>query len=68
VWLLISLTACKANISEGMDDAGTGSDADADAATSRGPWRTPEPIAITPVGDDDPTATGGTQRLWQTTR
>lgn len=67
VWLIVSLTACKANISEGMHDAavGSGDAADAgDAATMLGPWRTPEALAITPVGDDDPSATGDLLELY----
>ncbi|HEX5060528.1 MAG TPA: hypothetical protein VFV99_14270 [Kofleriaceae bacterium] len=62
--LLISLTACKASISEGMDDAGAGSDAPRADALPLGPWGPPEPIGITPVGDDDPTATGDLLELY----
>ncbi|HEY5945226.1 MAG TPA: hypothetical protein VIV40_07040 [Kofleriaceae bacterium] len=67
--LLVSLTACKASISEGMGDAsgagdGASIDAARDAAAPLGPWSAPTPVAITPVGDDDPTATGDLLELF----
>jgi hypothetical protein len=62
--LLISLTACKASIGEGMDDAGgtgadgmTGSDAATDGPPPLPPWGPPMAVPITPAGDDDPSLT-----------
>src|SRR5262245_946591 len=48
-----------------MDDAANGSgDAPVDAAVPLGPWSAPTPIEITPVDDDDPTATGDLLELY----
>jgi Tol biopolymer transport system component len=44
------------------DDAVT--DARADGSTQLGSWGTPVPLDITPVGDDDPTATGDLLELY----
>lgn len=67
--LLLALTACKANLSDGMDDGGVpgdgpGTDAGGDASTQLGSWGTPTPLDITPVGDDDPSATGDLLELY----
>lgn len=65
--MLISLTACKANIADGMDDAAVpspdGSGA-LDAMMQLGPWQAPTPIDIPPVGDDDPSATADLLELY----
>lgn len=67
--LLVSLTACKASIASGMGDAAvdggdeTG-DGRGDASMQLSPWGTPTPVDITPVGDDDPSATADLLELY----
>ncbi|HEY5923743.1 MAG TPA: hypothetical protein VIV11_18805 [Kofleriaceae bacterium] len=65
--LLVSLTACKASISDGMDgsvvgDIGEGSGSD--ATIQLGPWGPPTALDFAAVGDDDPTATGDMLELY----
>src|SRR5690242_12916767 len=65
--LLISLTACKASIGDGMADGAVGSDGnalDTMMMAPLGPWGSPTPIDIPPVDDDDPTATGDLLELY----
>jgi hypothetical protein len=64
--LLISLTACKASIGDGMADGSVGSDGSANdmMMATLGPWSAPTPIDIAPVDDDDPTATGDLLELY----
>jgi hypothetical protein len=67
--LLVSLTACKASIADGMGDAavapdGMAGDGRGDAMMQLGPWNAPTPVDITPVGDDDPTATSDLLELY----
>lgn len=66
--LLVSLTACKASLGEGMHDAPPPGDASADDdaadAMPLGPWSAPTAMPITPVGDDDPSATGDLLELY----
>ena len=48
-----------------MGDAPVGSDTTrSDGTAMLGPWAAPTPIEITPVGDDDPTATGDLLELY----
>jgi Tol biopolymer transport system component len=66
--LLVSLTACKASIASGMADAALDgavtADARGDGIMQVGPWGTPTPVGITPVGDDDPSATADLLELY----
>lgn len=65
--LLVSLTACKASLGEGMQDGSVPGDAardDAADATPLGPWGAPSALPITPVADDDPSATGDLLELY----
>jgi hypothetical protein len=67
--LLVSLTACKASIADGMADAGGGMDSilrdgGGDTMMQAGPWNPPAPVDIPPVGDDDPTATADLLELY----
>jgi hypothetical protein len=68
VLAVIALAACKPTIGEGIADASTtdapASDAAIDAPAPLGPWGTPTPIEITPVNDDDPSATGDLLELY----
>ena len=64
--LLVSLTACKASLGEGMQDGAVPGDTADDAADAMqlGPWGAPTAIPITPVADDDPSATGDLLELY----
>jgi hypothetical protein len=65
--MLLLLTACKAKIADGMGDAGVDSalgDAGSDGMMMLGSWGAPAPVDITPVGDDDPTATADLLELY----
>lgn len=71
VWL-IALAACDARLggtiantlTDGGTDAATEVDAEPDAKVPFGPWSAPSPVAITPVGDDDPSLTGDQLELY----
>jgi hypothetical protein len=64
----IAVTACGATVQPSSDgDAGVDADLDApdiDAELPLGPWGPPVPVDITPVGDDDPSATGDLLELY----
>jgi hypothetical protein len=73
---LIALASCKASVDGVSVDAPSDPIDAADAAAPLGPWGAPVPVAITPVADDDPSATGDllelyfnrTQDIWVVTR
>jgi hypothetical protein len=65
--MLILLTGCNAKIADGMGDAGVDSaigDGRGDSMMALGSWGLPSPVDITPVGDDDPSATADLLELY----
>jgi hypothetical protein len=63
--MLVLLTACKASIADGIDaQLDAVDDGQADSVMPLGPWGAPVPIDITPVADDDPSATADLLELY----